>query len=144
MTQFYQGYKVLDMKPDELIIKITVPKSREDEIIKLYKVSARRDLDISCVNAAISMVSNGDVIEEIRLAYGGIGPVVKRLSDTEAFLTGRVISRKTFNEAAELIADEITPISDVRGSEQFRYRLAKNLLKCFYVDVMLDQKVVAK
>jgi xanthine dehydrogenase small subunit len=144
MVDFYKGYKVLDMEDDELISAIRIPKPSQNEIIKVYKVSARRDLDISCVNAAISMSAVKDCITDIRIAYGGIGPMVKRLSNTEEYLLGRTINKNNFVAASGLISDEITPISDVRGSDSFRYRLAKNLLKRFYVDVMLDKKEVAK
>ena len=145
MQEFYLGYKTLNLNPDELITAISIPLPTAQEQIKLYKVSARRDLDISCVNAAISMTVGEDQrIRDIRLAYGGVGPVVKRLPETEAMLIGKPVSRDSFAAAAAHIRNEITPISDVRGSQAFRYRLAENLLKRFCAEVLSEASVAAK
>ncbi len=77
----------------------------------------------------------GDRIDAIRIAYGGVAPVVLRLPRTEAFLTGKPFSLDTLEDAGTIAKEEITPISDVRGSKEFRLQLAENVLKKFYYDV---------
>src|SRR5207302_10503446 len=77
----------------------------------------------------------GHMIEDVRIACGGVAATVIRLPRTEAFLRGAVASLERF-EAAELIArDEVAPISDVRGSEQYRRTLAGNILVKFWHDL---------
>ena len=134
IVDFYLGYKKLNMESGEIILSISIPKPTANQTIKVYKISARRDLDISCVNAAILLEENNGVIQDIRLAYGGIGPVVKRLRETESALLGQHVSKDNFFAASKLISTEITPISDVRGSARFRHQVSRNLLKRFFVE----------
>jgi xanthine dehydrogenase small subunit len=129
---FYRGYKVLDLAPDELITRVRIPLPGADETLRLYKVSKRLDLDISSFTAAVRMTRRGDTIEAVRIAYGGVGPVVYRLPRTEAFLTGRPFTRGAFAAAGQLAREEIAPITDVRGSRDFRLQLAENILLKFY------------
>ena len=132
INSFYKGYKELDLLPDELVIGVRIPLPGADETVRLYKVSRRRDLDISAFTAAIRMRRNNGSIESARVAYGGVGPVVLRLPKTEAFLSGRAFEAGTFLEAGQLARTEVTPISDVRGSADFRLQLAENILLRFY------------
>jgi xanthine dehydrogenase small subunit len=73
-------------------------------------------------------------IDSMRLAYGGVGPMVLRLKKTEEFLAGKSINKETFAEAGEIAKSEVAPISDVRGSKEFRLQLAENILTKFYYD----------
>lgn len=134
ISSFYKGYKTLDLGPDELITRIRIPLRRDGETLRLYKVSKRRHLDISSFTAAIRM-RLGERIESARIAYGGVGPVVLRLPRTEQFLTGKRPTLESFEAAGEIARNEIAPISDVRGSADFRRQLASNILKKFYYEV---------
>jgi xanthine dehydrogenase small subunit len=135
INQFYQGYKKLNLKPDELIIQIEIPKPLGNEHLKLYKISRRKHLDISSFTAAIRLQMQGETIEKASLAFGGVGPVVLRLSKTEAFLTGKTLTLPVFEDAAQIACSEITPISDVRGSQDYRMQLAENILLKFFYDI---------
>ena len=132
ITDFYRGYKTLEVAPDELISRMLIPLPREDETLRLYKLSKRRDLDISTFTAAVRMKVSAGRVGEVRIAYGGVGPVVLRLPRTEAWLTGREIDEESFAAAGRLAREEIAPISDVRGSREFRLQLAENILLKLY------------
>jgi xanthine dehydrogenase small subunit len=73
-------------------------------------------------------------VDSMRIAYGGVGPVVLRLGKTEEFLAGQPFKLDTFAAAGEIARDEIAPISDVRGSREFRLQLAENILTRFYYE----------
>jgi len=135
INDFYTGYKTNVMRPDELIARVHIPLPSPSEVFKLYKVSKRHDLDISSFMAAFHARLRGDVIEQIRIAYGGVGPVILRLPKTEAFLTGQPLSEATMAAAGELARTEITPISDVRGSADFRLQLGENIVRRFHAEV---------
>ncbi|HEX9164184.1 MAG TPA: FAD binding domain-containing protein, partial [Thermoanaerobaculia bacterium] len=135
IASFYRGYKTLDLALDEIITRIVIPLPARSETLRLYKVSKRSHLDISSFTAAMLMRRAGDRIDAIRIAYGGVGPLVLRLPRTESFLTGKALSLDTMEDAGAIARDEITPISDVRGSRDFRLQLAGNVLKKFYFDV---------
>jgi xanthine dehydrogenase small subunit len=136
VNEFYKGYKVKDLAPDEIITQVLIPLPAPDELVKLYKVSRRNDLDIATFGAALRLKRAGDVITRAYLAYSGVGPTVVRLPGTEAFLQGKLFLEETFREAGRLARAEIQPISDVRGSQDFRLRLAENILVKFYLDCL--------
>ena len=131
IPSFYRGYKKFDLKPDEIITRVFVPVVTDT--LKLYKVSRRKDLDISAFTAAIRLRMNGR-IEEARIAYGGVAPTVVRLPKTEAFLTGKAPSGDLFQRAGELARSEVKPITDVRGSADYRLQLAENILSKFWYE----------
>ncbi len=135
IREFYLGYKKLDLRADEIITQIRIPLPAEGETLRLYKISKRSHLDISSFTAAMLMKRNDGHIESMRIAYGGVAPVVLRLTKTEAFLAGRTFEKDSFTAAGEIARAEVAPISDVRGSKDFRLQLAENVLSKFYYDV---------
>jgi xanthine dehydrogenase small subunit len=132
INDFYKGYKKFDLRPDELLVKVRIPLPPSDELLRLYKVSRRRDLDIATFTAAIRMRLDGDTIADAALAYGAVGPTVVRLRRTEEFLLDRPFTEETMRDAGDTAVQEIAPISDVRGSRDYRYQLARNVLLKFY------------
>ncbi|MDQ3280706.1 MAG: FAD binding domain-containing protein [Acidobacteriota bacterium] len=135
IADFYLGYKKLDLAPDEIITRIHIPLPNDGDTLRLYKISKRSHLDISTFTAAMLMRRNDGRIESMRVVYGGVGPVVLRLKKTEEFLAGRPFANETFLQAGEVARAEIAPISDVRGTADFRLQLANNILCRFFHEV---------
>ncbi|HEX8170329.1 MAG TPA: FAD binding domain-containing protein [Thermoanaerobaculia bacterium] len=134
IANFYKGYKTLDLRPDEIITRIRIPLPQDGETLRLYKVSQRSHLDIATFTAAMLMRRTDGRIDAMRVAYGGVGPVVLRLAQTEEFLKGKPPTVETFTRAGEIAKSEIAPISDVRGSREYRLQLAENAMCKFYYD----------
>lgn len=134
INDFYKGYKILDLNKDEMITKVLIPLPKADEKVKLYKISKRKDLDISTFTAAFLIAEKHDIITNIHIAFGGVGPTVMRLKKTEEFLKYKDFNEKNLKEAGELAKSEITPISDVRGSKDFRLKLAENIFMKLYFE----------
>jgi xanthine dehydrogenase small subunit len=135
LNSFFTAYKRTVMTPDELITTIHIPRLKSDEFLRLYKVSKRRDLDISTFTTAVWLRRSGDTITDARLANGGVGPNILRLPRAESLLRGQPITEDLFRRAGQLARTEITPISDVRGRADYRLRLAENILLKFYHDL---------
>jgi xanthine dehydrogenase small subunit len=135
IAEFYLGYRKTALRPDELLRRIVARLPRENELLRLYKVSKRKNLDISTFTAAILVRLEQGRIAQARVALGGVGPVVLRLPRTEDFLRGRDPDEETMREAGRLARGEITPITDVRGRAEYRARLAENIFMKFYHDV---------
>jgi xanthine dehydrogenase small subunit len=129
---FFKGYKQLDLAADELLVRVRMPLPAADEVLRLVKVSRRRDLDISTFTSAIVVRRAGERIAAARIAYGGVGPTVVRMRATEAFLAGKPFTEETFRRAGEVAAGEITPLTDVRGSADYRLQLARTVLLKFF------------
>jgi xanthine dehydrogenase small subunit len=135
INNFYQGYKKLDMRPDELISRIHIPLPAKGESVKLYKVSKRKHLDISAFTAAVRFTREGDALKNVAIAYGGVAATILRLPKTEAFLEGKALTLDNMAEAGRIARTEITPLSDVRGSSDFRLTLAENILQKMYFEI---------
>lgn len=132
INSFYHGYRKTDLKPGELLKHIRIPLPTANQQLSLYKVSRRRDLDISTFTAAILLDVVGEQIQEARIALGAVGPTVLRAKRTEAFLRGKPFSEAVMQAAGELAVEEVTPISDVRGSADFRWQLTRNVFLKFF------------
>jgi xanthine dehydrogenase small subunit len=144
INSLYKGYKTLAMQPDEMITRIIIPLPGKDERLKLYKVSRREHLDISAFTAAIRLQTQGEKINAATIAYGGVAPVVLRLPRTEAFLSGKSFTLDTFRAAGAIAREEISPISDVRGTSDFRYQLAENILTKFYFETVGEKELACR
>ena len=128
---FLGGYKELDLKPDELVSKVILNKSQHEYV--LYKVSLRRDLDISAVTFGARYQYDKGVFSDLKLAFGGVGPVV---IETDK-LSSDIVSRGfDFDKNFETLLKEISPMSDIRGSREFRNQIACNLLCKFHDEVL--------
>jgi xanthine dehydrogenase small subunit len=130
---YITGYRQTVRKPDELVVGVVLPKPRPRAIVKSYKVSKRKDLDISTVSGGFKVeLSTTYGVALITLAYGGMAERVKRAASAEQFLLGKTWDRKTIEQAVPLIDQDFTPISDARGSAEFRRVAARNLLMKFW------------
>ncbi|MDL1894285.1 xanthine dehydrogenase small subunit, partial [Sphingobacteriales bacterium CHB3] len=135
LDQFVTGYRKTVRKPDELIVEIILPKPKQRSVVKWYKVSKRKDLDISTVSAGFRIdINDTNQIQNAMLVYGGMAERVKRSSSAEAFLQGKPWTRETIEATMPLIDNDFNPISDARGSKEFRRIVARNLLLKFWDD----------
>jgi xanthine dehydrogenase small subunit len=141
--QFITGYRETARESDELITGIIIPKPSSNEIFRSYKISKRKDLDISTISSGFKLVLDNDgTVASVVLAYGGMAERIKRADSVENFLSGKKWNRETVEEATEYIDKDFTPISDVRGGAEMRRVAAKNLLLKFWVDTVDSEILV--
>jgi CO/xanthine dehydrogenase FAD-binding subunit len=118
----------MQLRPDELVVKIHLPRPHAP--LKQYarKVGTRKAQAISkvCFNAAAEMDSSK--IKSVRIAIGSVAPIPLRCHKVEAALTGQLLNQALFSHARELIAKEIRPIDDIRSTSQYRSLVTQNLL----------------
>ncbi len=134
LDQFYLGYQRKDLQPGEFIVSVRVPPPDKDVWVAAYKISKRFEQDISTVCAALAMkVANGRV-DSARITFGGMGPVVARAARTEQALVGAPWSAATIERAQACVMEDFSPLTDLRGSSDFRLQCARNLLRRFYVE----------
>jgi xanthine dehydrogenase small subunit len=129
LRKFYKGYKQLDKKPNEIIEKIWFELPGKNSLFNFEKVSKRTNLDIASVNSAISITMNGTQIATAGISAGGVGPVPMYLKKTSAFLTGKKITEDIIDEVIEVMKTEISPISDARGTKEYKTLLLGQLIK---------------
>ncbi len=133
LNDYVVGYRKTVRSPDELIVAVIIPKLVNGVKVKSYKVSKRKDLDISTVSAGFRLELNGgSAVKDIMLAYGGMAERTRRASSAEQFLIGKMWERSVIEEAMPLIDSDFTPISDARAGAEMRKVAAKNLLMKFW------------
>jgi xanthine dehydrogenase small subunit len=131
INDFFTGYKRTVMAADELITRVVLPRVAPMDVLRLYKISKRQDLDISTLTAAFLLKRDGNAVASIRIALGGVAATVVRLPKVEAWLAGKPLDEATFAEAGAMATESISPLSDVRGSAAYRSRVTANLFVKF-------------
>ncbi len=133
LDNFITGYRKTVRAEDELIVEIVVPHPPPQSVIKWYKVSKRKDLDISTLSAGFRLdIDQTNKITSVTLAYGGMADRVQRAKSAEDFLQGKLWSREIVEQAMPFIDRDFTPISDARAGKEFRRVAARNLLLKFW------------
>lgn len=133
LREFYLGYKQLAKTEAEYIREIRFRPNFTH--FNFEKVSKRTHLDISSVNSAISLdVKNGAILDA-HVSAGGVAPIPLYLEKTSEFLRGREVSEETISAAGLILQTEISPISDVRGSAEYKRLLARQLFSAHFVEL---------
>ncbi len=127
LEDFYLGYRKTAIAGDELITSVVTQLPRADEQVRLFKISKRRDMDISTVTFGLWVRMDGNTIAEARIAFGGVGPIVLRIAAAETFLVGKKWCHETMLEAGRIARRHVNPWSDVRGTAEYRGQLVENL-----------------
>lgn len=128
IKDFFKGYKTLDKAPDEHIEEIIFELPNQNDYFNFEKVSKRTHLDIASVNSACFVkLSSDNSISEAHLSAGGVAPIPKYLQRASSFLKGKQLSQGVILKAIELINEEVAPISDARGSKEYKRLLLRQL-----------------
>jgi CO/xanthine dehydrogenase FAD-binding subunit len=125
LTDFYTGYRKTVRRPDELILAIEIPKQTGRQWFR--KVGTRAAQAIS----KVVMAAVRD--DKPRVAIGSVAATVVRVPRTEAAL-----ARGSIDQAAAALAQEITPIDDVRSTAEYRRAVTVNLLRRFWADTAAE------
>ena len=134
VEKFYRGYRTTDFGPDEVITAVLVPVRRPGQHVFAYKVAKRFDQDISALTLVAALTMGGTTVDEAAICYGGMSGIVHRASQTEAALIGRVFDNASVEEAILCLHRDYSPVSDLRGSSDYRRQVAANLLRKSVID----------
>jgi xanthine dehydrogenase small subunit len=126
---YFIDYRKTALRPDELIEAVVIPKLATGEHFWADKISKRRDQDISTVCSAVLLAFDGGKVSKARLAFGGMAPTPMRARNAEAELVGRPFDEEVLAQASAALARDFQPISDWRGSGEYRLAVAQNLLR---------------
>ncbi|MDC0479946.1 FAD binding domain-containing protein [Candidatus Marinimicrobia bacterium] len=139
LKDFYKGYKELDKTPGEFISSISFNVPIANSHFNFEKVSKRIHLDIASVNTAVQISVTDNEINETHLSAGGVGPIPMYLNETSAFLNGKELSALNIKSANDVLQREISPISDVRGSADYKRLLLRQLFYAHFIKLFPNQ-----
>jgi len=129
LREFIQGPGQTALGPGEILTGVWIPKNPSFNHQHYEKVGQRRALAIAIVSlAALIDLGPGGIIQDIRLAWGSVGPTVVTAPAVEAGLRGRPLTLETMAEAAREVRRIVAPIDDLRAGADYRREVAGNLL----------------
>jgi len=138
LEAFFLDYGVQDRAPGEFVDAVVLPPRDANVVYRAYKISKRRDQDISAVMAAFALRLDAGRIIEARLAFGGMAAIPRRAALAEQALLGRVWDAQAMQAAQTALEQDFTPLSDMRASAWYRATVARNLLMRFHTETAAD------
>jgi CO/xanthine dehydrogenase FAD-binding subunit len=132
---FHTGYKQMQLAPDELLLRIRLPRRTIPWRQYYRKVGTRKAQAISKVCFAGAALMEDGAVRDIRIALGSIAPIVMRAVKTEDALRGGKLTPEKIAAAKDILAGEIFPIDDIRSTARYRLRVAQNLLEEFLLQL---------
>ncbi len=134
LEEFFVAYGKQDLRAGEFVEAVELPLSETGVIHAAYKVSKRRDEDITAVAAGFAVTVESGLITQARLAFGGMAATPKRARLAEAALEGQPFNEASFEAAGRAVADDFAPLSDWRASSEYRSLVAANLFRRFWLE----------
>jgi xanthine dehydrogenase small subunit len=135
LEDFFIAYGKQDRQPGEFVEAVHIPVPATNERFAVYKVTKRRDEDITATLGAFRLALAADgTVAEIRIAYGGMAATPKRAFAVEQSLLGQPWTEATVEAAMEKYAEDYAPLTDMRATAEYRSLAAKNLLLRFYLE----------
>ena len=140
LDEFFTGYRKTALRPDEVLCAVIDPLARRRAPMLPARVAGLRSRcraagrwTSASSSAAFRVELDADGrVRDARLAYGGVAATTVRARRTEAALLGQPWNRRTLDAALGVLADEFTPINDVRASAEYRRGLVTGLLEKFF------------
>ena len=133
LGDFFIEYGKQDRAPGEFVEEVIIPVQPQ-AMIAAYKITKRRDSDITAVAAGFCLTVDNGTIADARICFGGMAGTPKRATGAEAALNGQPFARETFEAAARAVADDFQPLSDWRASADYRRTVAANLFRRFWLE----------
>lgn len=140
LAEFYVDYMKSQLQAGELVqaIAVPLPLPALQRQVRAYKISKRFDSDISALCAGLAIELAGDNVKAVRIALGGMAANVKRAAAAEAALTGQPWTEASVRLAQAALAQDFTPLTDLRAGAAYRMQVAQNLLQRFWLETRVN------
>jgi xanthine dehydrogenase small subunit len=150
LDAFYLDYMKNELAPGEFLEAIRVPdlggngargaEGGQDTVhhLRAWKISKRFDCDISALCAGIRLTLRAGVVDDVRLAFGGMAATVRRAQGAEAALRGQPWNEQTLQAACAALDTDFSPLSDLRASAAYRRQAARGLLRRLWLQTRPD------
>ena len=129
IEDLFTDYRKTVLNPNDIVTSINIPIPSKDKKFYAWKVSKRYDQDISTVSmAALIGMGENNIIQSCRICFGGLSATTFRSREIENSFIG-IIPNQDHNKILEITKKSIKPLSDLRGSANYRINLALGLIK---------------
>lgn len=120
LAEFYTGVRKTVLTPDEVITDIFFKAPSSDQHSFFIKTALRKAQAISVINISVLLTLNGQKVADARITLGAAAPTIIHAQEAENFLVGKQLDEAVIAEAAKLTSGAARPISDLRGSAEYR------------------------
>ncbi len=138
LQDFFQTYKQIDLQAGEQIAALSFSCPPQPILFSFEKVSKRQYSDIASVNSALFLELEQETIKTAHLSAGGVAAIPLYLAKTCAYLQGKAISNEVVKQAVNIAQTEISPISDQRGSAEYKRLLLRQLIIAHFLKLLPD------
>jgi carbon-monoxide dehydrogenase medium subunit len=129
ISDFFQGVRRTALQPGELVVEFVIPAAAAGSGGTYLRHTPRRELDIAVVGVGTQLTIQDGRCTKARIALGAVAPVIVRASEAEASLEGQEVTTELLDKAATLAVSSARPISDQRGSAEYRLHLVRVLTR---------------
>jgi CO/xanthine dehydrogenase FAD-binding subunit len=129
LSKFFHGYKFTDLVKGEILTGITFPKPHDSTKGSHTKIGLRNAASICVASIAVALDMDGKTCRKARVAAGSVAPIPMRAFRVETLLEGKEINAALLEECMAVVKAEISPISDIRGSLEYRSYVTAMILK---------------
>ena len=129
LSKFFKGYKFTDLVNGEVLSGVTFPKPDDSTQSSHIKIGLRNAASICVASIAVALDMDGKTCRRARVAAGSVAPIPMRVSRVEKLLEGKEINAALLEKCMAAVKEEISPISDIRGSLEYRSYVTSMILK---------------
>lgn len=136
LTKFFLGYRKIDLRPEELIVRFVLPKLPEGHRELFCKLGPRAAQAISKVMGSCRGAADQEkTVRAFAVALGSVAPVPIRLFEFERWIVGKKIGKKVLDEAEQRVAALLKPIDDIRSTAEYRRWVSGRIVRGFLEDL---------
>lgn len=125
LAEFYKGVRKSVMRPDEMLVSIQFQSLGKEHRATFVKSALRKTQAISVINLSVILEMQADMVKSAIITLGAVAPTIIHATKAEEFLKGKVLTTEVIENAAKLVRGSATPISDIRGSAEYRSQMVE-------------------
>jgi carbon-monoxide dehydrogenase medium subunit len=117
------------LEPDELLVSLHIPPPRPGFGARYIRFIPRNEMDIAVAGAGVSVELENGVFKSARIALASVAPTPLFVEEAGEALVGKPVNDESIAAAAQIAKDAATPITDMRGTIEFRKHLCEVLTR---------------
>lgn len=129
IEELFAGPKITCLEPGELVTEIRIPKPPENSNSAYKRIGRRKAFTLSVVSAAVYIQEENNVCIDAGVAFGSVAMTPLRVPEAEDILKGKELTPENIMEASEAVKDHVKPITDIRGTAEYRLDMCPVLMR---------------
>jgi carbon-monoxide dehydrogenase medium subunit len=128
IEDLFVGPKINCLEPNELVTEIRIPKPPENSSSAYKRIGRRKGFTLSIVSSAVYIQMDDKICIDAGIAFGSVAMTPLRVPEIEEMLRGKELTEKNIKQTSEAVKRCVTPVTDIRGTEEYRRDMCKVLL----------------